>query len=66
MMESLHDTLHDRKSAAAYCGMQDVAFLNQHKLHRGPTYIRLTPRRIRFRQSDLDRWLAGRPVVQRP
>jgi len=65
-MKTLHETLHDRKSAAAYCDVQDVTFWNQHKMGRGPTYIFLTPRKVRFRQSDLDRWLASRPVVQRP
>ena len=50
--------------AARYIGMS-TAFLRQARMRaKGPAYFRIG-RSIRYRVSDLDRWLAARRVVTR-
>lgn len=50
--------------AAAYIGLS-VSFLRKARAGRGspgPTYVRVSSRAIRYRVSDLNRWLDARAV----
>jgi hypothetical protein len=44
--------------AAMYCGLPVVYFRNIVKGGTGPNYVKPTPRKIMFRQHDLDWWIA--------
>jgi len=56
-----NERLLDSKEAATVLGCTQAALALWRKQHRGPTYIRLGMRLVRYRARDLARWLeAGR------
>jgi hypothetical protein len=50
--------LWDYIEAASYCGLPLNYFRNIVKGGTGPNYVKPTPRKILFRQQDLDGWVA--------
>jgi hypothetical protein len=60
--------LHDYRNAAEYCGLRDKKeqryFINQVKAGRGPDYLKLSPRVIRFTTQALDRWMESWQTVR--
>ena len=55
------DDMHfDTKQAAAYLNCS-ARFLEIKRIQGGgPRFVRLSPKMIRYRKSDLDDWVAGR------
>lgn len=49
-------------NAAAYCDCAVITFRRMRKSATGPRWIRLSPRRLGYRMSDLDAWLDARTV----
>ena len=62
------DDLLDQRQAAVRLGLPSSRTLEGRR-HRGygPRFLRLSPRLVRYRASDIDQWLAARVVgVHRP
>jgi hypothetical protein len=58
-MKTMSELL-DRKSAAAYCGLDEDYLLNLAKhANAGPAFIKTSPRKTLYSRSDLDRWIAS-------
>jgi hypothetical protein len=48
-----------RIEAAAYCHDLPIKFFNnQLRLGNGPAFVQVSPKRIFFRTTDLDAWMA--------
>lgn len=62
------DGLLDQRQAAARLGLPSARTLEAWRLGGyGPLFLRLSPRLVRYRASDIDQWLAARVVgVHRP
>src|SRR5512143_4160356 len=62
------DDLLDQRQAAARLGLPSARTLEAWRLRGyGPPFLRLSPRLVRYRASDIDRWLAARIVgAERP
>jgi predicted DNA-binding transcriptional regulator AlpA len=57
------DDLLDQRQAAARLGLPSSRTLEAWRLRGyGPPFLRLSPRLVRYRASDIDRWLAARLV----
>ena len=57
------DDLLDQRQAAARLGLPSARTLEAWRLRGyGPPFLRLSPRLVRYRASDIDRWLAARVV----
>ena len=60
--------LRDYRGAAEYCGLREEReqryLINQVKAGRGPAYLKLSPRTIRFTQQSLDRWMESWQTVR--
>lgn len=54
----------DWDGAAERAELTVTQLKTQHKLKRGPAFVRLTPKVIRFRPEDIDAWTADREVVR--
>lgn len=53
-----------REQAAAYLGLSPQTLSNWASTGRGGIpYVRVSARAVRYRQSDLDRWLADRTMT---
>jgi len=50
------------KAAALYLGVSDATLKRWRQDKAGPDYIRLGERSIKYRQSDLDRYILDRRV----
>ena len=57
------DDLLDQRQAAVRLGLPSARTLEAWR-HRGygPPFLRLSPRLVRYRSSDIDQWLAARVV----
>ncbi len=57
------DDLLDQRQAAVRLGLPSARTLEAWR-HRGygPPFLRLSPRLVRYRASDIDQWLAARVV----
>ena len=57
------DDLLDQRQAAVRLGLPSARTLETWR-HRGygPPFLRLSPRLVRYRSSDIDQWLAARVV----
>ena len=57
------DDLLDQRQAPTRLGLPSARTLEAWR-HRGygPPFLRLSPRLVRYRASDIDRWLAARVV----
>lgn len=49
-----------QKEAGEYLGISPLTLANWRVFGRGPRFIRLSPRKIGYRISDLDEWLSER------
>ena len=57
------DELLDQRQAATRLGLQSARTLEAWRLRGyGPPFLRLSPRLVRYRASDIDQWLAARVV----
>jgi predicted DNA-binding transcriptional regulator AlpA len=57
------DDLLDQRQAATRLGLPSARTLEAWRLRGyGPPFLRLSPRLVRYRASDLDQWLAARVV----
>ena len=69
-MSATHGTnrLRDYKSAAEYCGLGEEReqryFINQVKAGRGPDYLKLSPRLVRFTERALDSWMKSWQTIR--
>jgi len=55
------DTLYTQREAAVALRLSEPTLKRLRVEGRGPKYIKLN-RSVRYRQSDLDEWIAGRVV----
>ncbi len=60
------DMLHNRRDTARVCGLTPTTLDRIRKSGDFPLPVRLGPQRIGWRQSDLDAWIASRPLAGRP
>ncbi len=60
MTERKKDRLFSRPELAEYLGKSERSIERD-----GPPYVRIGLRRIAYRQSDVDTWLAGRTFMSR-
>ncbi len=57
------DDLLDQRQAASRLGVPSVRTLESWRRRGyGPRFLRLSPRLVRYRASDIDRWLEARAV----
>ena len=57
------DNLLDQRQAATRLGLPSARTLEAWRLRGyGPPFLRLSPRLVRYRASDIDQWLAARVV----
>lgn len=49
-----------QKEAGEYLGISPLTLANWRVSGRGPLFVRLSPRKIGYRISDLEQWLAER------
>jgi predicted DNA-binding transcriptional regulator AlpA len=59
------ERLLDSKTTATFLGCTPAALALWRKQRRGPTYVRLGLRLVRYRERDLARWLAAGRVEAR-
>jgi hypothetical protein len=52
-----------RGDAAEYCGTSTDYLMNQAR-HGKVGYVQPSPRKIMFRQTDLDKWIAGWRTIE--
>lgn len=57
------DKILSRKDAAKFLGVAVITMDTWRARGEGPPYLRVGPRRIAFRQSDLERWLDSQRVA---
>ena len=58
----------DYMTDAQFCGLMNVTPRTTNewrRLNTGPAYVRVGPRRILYRRSDVDAWLASRTFKHR-
>jgi len=61
------DALLDQRQAAVRLGLPSARTLEAWRLRGyGPPFLRLSPRLVRYRASDIDQWLAARVVGVHP
>lgn len=51
------------KRTAAYIGCSEVAVRTWRRTGIGPVFIRVTPRQVRYRPQDVQRWLQDRTLT---
>ena len=57
------DDLLDQRQAATRLGLPSARTLEAWRLRGyGPPFLRLSPRLVRYRASDIEQWLAARVV----
>ena len=58
-MAALHenDEMLDTKAVAAWLGIAPITIAKGRCTGLGPPYVRLTPKAIRYRKSDVEKWL---------
>jgi predicted DNA-binding transcriptional regulator AlpA len=57
------DELLDPRQAATRLGLSSARTLETWRCRGyGPPFVRLSPRLVRYRASDIDRWLAARVI----
>lgn len=54
------DRILGRREAAEQLGVHVLTLDRMHSAGRGPKRVRLSERRVGYRQSDIDDWLKGR------
>lgn len=55
----MNDTLLTPSQAGAQLGMTPGALAQLRYTGHGPTFVKLTAKAIRYRQNDLDAWVAS-------
>lgn len=58
--EYLDEEYLDPRAAAAHCGLSRRWMELARHIGNGPPFVRVTPRMIRYRRSDLDQWMRER------
>ena len=58
----MYDPLIDTPSAAAWFGWDPRTLEARRSRGDGPPFVRLSRRSVRYRQSDLERWVTERTV----
>lgn len=58
-----NERLLTQEEAAAYLNLSPSTLNGWRVMRRGPAYLRLTPRCIRYRLADLRRWAESNRVV---
>ena len=53
----------DTREAAAFLGLSATSLEHWRGLRKGPPFVRVGPRAIRYAQTDLEAWLAGQAVA---
>lgn len=48
------------KDVAAYTGLSEKFWNHLRSEGGGPLYVKLSPKAVRYRRSDVDRWMADR------
>ena len=57
------DTLLETATVAEYLNVQEVTLEKWRQNGRGPAFIKIGRRLVRYRQSDLDLWLRQQTVT---
>jgi len=58
----LNDSLLTPKQAAGYLGLPEATLAQWRSQRRGPPYIKLELRLVRYRRADLEEWLARQTI----
>jgi hypothetical protein len=60
------DGVYDWATAPEYCNLESGYFRNLVRRGIGPVCVKPSPRKVLFRQSDLDTWMAAWVVKSNP
>lgn len=62
-MAAVNESLLTPKQAAEYLSMPETTLAQWRSQRKGPPYVKLEGRLVRYRRSELEEWLARQTVV---